>query len=291
VGLALRYSMQGNRWTPNLFALINITLVLFFLGIFAMIALSFDLIIRTAKEQQEMKVILSDATTEAEARFLLDRLKNEPYAKEIRYVTKQGALKEFQYAGEDFLDAMDGINPLPASLNLRLKDDFQTSEEIMRISRDLLKNREVQEVDFPIKLIEQANENRTIIYQIAAVVGIVLVLIAYFLIHNTIRLSIYGRRLVIRSMQLIGATRGFIMRPYLGIGLAQGFFGGVLAVALIHGMLSYLSANYLNLDILTESSTLLVLYASLITFGTLLGFFSSWMAVSRYLDKPLEQLA
>jgi cell division transport system permease protein len=278
------------RWTPNFFALFNISLVLFFLGIFALIALSFDLIIRAVKEQQELKIILSEATTEAEARLLLDRLKAEPYTKSIRYVSKEAALKEFQFAGEDFLDAMDGINPLPASLNVKLNDDYQETAQIKALSRELLKNREVQEVDFPVRLIEQANENRLVIYQVAGVIGIILVLIAYFLIHNTIRLSIYARRMIIRSMQLIGATRGFIMRPFLTIGLLQGLLGGLVSLFLIHGLLTYLSANYLNLDILLTNNSLYILYVGLVLFGITLGLFSSYRAVSGYLDKPLEAI-
>jgi len=277
--------------TPFFSSLVNITLVLYFLGLFAVVALTFDIVLDDAREVLEMKLLLKDEATEEAGRAIAETYQDAPFVKEIHYVSKAEALESFEVGEEFAAEALGGINPLPASVNIRLEGEYINEDSILVLGELFVQHPEVQEVDYPINLIQKVDDNRIVIYQVGAVLALLLILIAFFLIVNTVRLAIYSRRLAIRTMQLIGATAGYITAPFLRIGLMQGLVGSVISVALIHLTVFLVSENFLTLDTLLHSLGLKLLYAFLIIFGGALGLFSSYMAVRRFLYKQLDQIA
>ena len=255
-------------------------------------ALAGKLIVDTAKEELELKVLLSD---EAPAKRVLEirkEIESIPGIKSLRFLTKDQAGKEFiETTGDNFREALGNFNPFMSSFNIRLNKDYVNRDSLRRFQKLILEYPEVAEVDYPIDLISQVDENTHILAQIGLLIGIVVIIITYFLIYGTVKLSVHSKRLVIRTMQLIGATAGFIRKPFVKTGILQGFTGGIIAsslllvgqLILVH-QFNFLEALFLNFEFLS-------VYLFLILIGTVLGWVSSRMAVNRFLHKRLDEIA
>lgn len=279
------------------FSLVNITLVLFFVGVFAFIAIAFNKVVDEARGEQEMKLILNDFVSESKGKALAEQLAEKDFVDTLRYVSKEEALEDFMTkTGDDFNQAMDNMNPLPASINVQLADAYINGDSVRKISRELLRNHEFKEVDYPIVLIDTVNKRANLLKIIAAVLGIILLGVAFFLLLNTVRLAIYSQRMLIRSMQLVGATEQFIRKPFLRIGITQGLIGAAIAGLLL--LLLLLGANFLinrnarvlDLSFLVLSVEFYLLLGMLLIFGGSIGWISSRVAVDRYLNKKMEDV-
>jgi cell division transport system permease protein len=161
---------------------------------------------------------------------------------------------------------------------------------LKKIEAELENFKHVQDIDFPIRLIEIVNKRSWAFWQVAIILGVILSFGAYLLILNTVRLDIYSKRLTIRSMQLIGATRNYIRKPFVNLGVIQGAIGGLNATLLIVFLLMFISVFVIDLDVIFKSKELYMLFAFLIIFGSVLGYISSHRAVNRYLDKHLDEI-
>jgi cell division transport system permease protein len=287
--------MSSQPQTPYVFSLVSITLVLFFLGFFGLLALSGKYVIDRTKEDLELKALLTEGTQPDQAARLLDALRERPYIKTIRYRSREDIFGEFAQLGGDFKEAMQGYNPFLSSINIQLNAEYIQGDSIRAISRELLTHREVSEVDYPISLIETVNYRSGWILQASAGVAVLLGLLAYLMILNTVKLAIFSRRLIIRSMQLIGATAAYVRWPFVRIGLIQGSLGGAFAAALLCAILLALQAQFdtVGIDIraLSQGTPTLILYGSLVLLGATLGYLSSRVALSRYLNKSLDEIA
>lgn len=284
----IKYKSRSTFFT----SLFSISLVLFFLGICIIAALAGKLIVDTAKEELELKVLLSD---EAPAKRVLEirkEIETIRGIKSLRFLTKDQAGKEFiATTGDNFREALGNFNPFMSSFNIRLNKDYVNRDSLRRFQKLILEYPEVAEVDYPIDLISQVDENTHILAQIGLLIGVVVIIITYFLIYGTVKLSVHSKRLVIRTMQLIGATAGFIRKPFVKTGILQGFTGGIIAsVLLLIGQLvlihqfNFLEDLFLNYEFLS-------VYLFLILIGTVLGWVSSRMAVNRFLHKRLDEIA
>ncbi len=284
----IKYKSRSTFFT----SLFSISLVLFFLGICMIAALAGKLIVDTAKEELELKVLLSD---EAPAKRVLEirkEIETIRGIKSLRFLTKDQAGKEFiATTGDNFREALGNFNPFMSSFNIRLNKDYVNRDSLRRFQKLILEYPEVAEVDYPIDLISQVDENTHILAQIGLLIGVVVIIITYFLIYGTVKLSVHSKRLVIRTMQLIGATAGFIRKPFVKTGILQGFTGGIIAsVLLLIGQLvlihqfNFLEDLFLNYEFLS-------VYLFLILIGTVLGWVSSRMAVNRFLHKRLDEIA
>jgi cell division transport system permease protein len=284
----IRYKTRSTFLT----SLFSISLVLFFLGICMIAALAGKLIVDTAKEELELKVLISD---EAPAKRVLEirrEIENIQGIKSLRFLTKDQAGQEFiATTGDNFREALGNFNPFMASFNIRLNRDYVNRDSLKRFQHLILEYPEVAEVDYPIDLIAQVDENTDILAQIGLLIGIVVIIITYFLIYGTVKLSVHSKRLMIRTMQLIGATAGFIRRPFVKTGVLQGFTGGIIAsLLLLSGQLILVQQFHFLQDLFLHYEFLSV-YLFLILTGTLLGWMSSRMAVNRFLHKRLDEIA
>jgi cell division transport system permease protein len=283
-------ALQGKL--PYIASALNISLILFFLGIFFFLALSAELILDQAMQELEFKIILAENVTPSQALKIKKQLDKQPFTARSSYVSKNEALKVFKDIGDDFLEAMDGTNPLPAVINLRLRADYINADSIEKISQALLLSPEIVDLYYPISLIQQLQYNITRLRLIALALALTLLVVTFFLILNTVKLSIYAKRLMIRTMQLIGATDAFIRAPFLRLGMLQGLLGGLLASLLILSLLLGLQHffEFQSLHFLFYSQELWLLFFLLILLGLALGWLSSKVAVNKFLNKQLDQI-
>jgi len=284
----IKYKTRSTFFT----SLFSISLVLFFLGICMIAALAGKLIVDTAKEELELKVLLSDEAPVKRVVEIRKEIETIRGIKSLRFLTKDQAGKEFiETTGDNFQEALGNFNPFMSSFNIRLDKDYVNRDSLRRFQKLILEYPEVAEVDYPIDLISQVDENTHILAQIGLLIGVVVIIITYFLIYGTVKLSVHSKRLVIRTMQLIGATAGFIRKPFVKTGILQGFTGGIIAsflllvgqLVLIH-QFNFLEDLFLNYEFLS-------VYLFLILIGTVLGWVSSRMAVNRFLHKRLDEIA
>ena len=277
---------------PFVSSLLNSALVLFFVGVFAFLALAGNVVVDAMLEGLPMKIIMADVVLEAEGKHYADSLAHEVYARQVWYVSKAEALKGLQ-VGNELLEATDGLNPLPAVVHVKLKAVYINPDSVAALSQPLLDDSRVQEVYYPIQEIEDALATINRLKWAALGLGLLLAVVAMFLILNTVRLAIYARRLVIRSMQLIGATSGYIRAPFLRMGVLQGLAAGLLADLLIYLMMLIMAGalgDAVDLSLITGHITIKFLFLALVLFGGLLGLVSSWLAVNRFLNRNPEQL-
>ena len=205
-------------------------------------------------------------------------------------VSKEEAAKKLQQdLGEDFIDFL-GFNPLSASITVRLKAEYANGDSLTWIEKELLDTKLVKEVIYQKSLINTINENaRTISLGVLMISGL-LMTIALALINNTIRLSIYSKRFLIKTMQLVGATQGFIRRPFVLKGIKHGIYGAAIAIALLIGFLYFLQKQLPELAELQDPNMLVSLFATVIILGIIISWISTSLAVRKYLRLKSDDL-
>lgn len=281
-------------------SLFIISLVMFVLGLFAGTSVYSYVELEKAQEEIELMVTLPDNAADVQVDSLESFLSRQAWVKDIEYTSKEEAGAFFiEEVGEEFMSLMDGVNPLPASFDIQLNFEWINADSLDKINAVLTgqKIQPVEDVVYPIGEIEQLRKNTIRRIQIAIGIGIIVALIAFFIVNGTIRLAIYAKRMVIRSMQLLGASNGFIRRPFLWMGIWQGLLGAVIACGMLIGILFLISTFELGdfakpeaIKELMYRIEFVILLGGIVIFGAVLGWFSSIWAVNRFLNKNLDQL-
>ena len=214
---------------------ISTTLVLLLLGLVVFFVLAAHNLSIYVRENINFSVLISDDMKEADILKLQKRLDKEPFVKQTEYISKKQALKEQTEAmgtdPEEFL----GYNPFTASIEIKLHSDYANSDSIAKIEKLIKKNTNIQEVLYQRELIDLVNENIRNISLVLLTLAVVLTLISFALINNTIRLAIYSKRFLIHTMKLVGASWGFIRRPFLRRNIWSGVLAGIMADAILMG--------------------------------------------------------
>ncbi len=270
---------------------ISITLVLFTLGFLGMILLHAQNLSNYILENIGFEIIMSDQTKEAEILQLQKTLDTKPFVKSTRYITKEEATKRLtDLLGEEFTGFMgESDNPLLPSIDVRFKAAWANGDSIAKIEQEVLANQAVKEVYYQKSMVNLINTNLQKISIILVAFSVLLFVIALALINNTIRLSVFSKRFIIRTMQLVGATEGFIRRPFLFLGMAQGALSAIVASLLLYLAMKGIISQVPELEVLTSPETRFYLYFFIVLTGVLITFFSTYMAVSRYLKMKSEQ--
>lgn len=283
---------QSNR--NYLSSLFSIAFILFLLGFFVAIAYIANSFADYAQESIFMKVFLNEGISGEDKVALADRLQAAPYVRDLEYVSKEEAGKIlFQKTGEDVLQLLDGKNPFLSSYNVRLKQGYIDPDSLEQIKHTLLEERGVSDIDYPVEMIRVVSKNARAITFFSILSGLLISIIAFYLILGTIRLSVYAQRLSIRTMQLIGATRSFIRRPFIYKGLLQGFMAGIIALLLLLGLMYLLRLRLGSFSFLHDlfiDPIFVAIMAGIVLFGCVLGFVGSFFAVNKYLDKNLDEI-
>lgn len=271
-------------------SVISIALVLFLLGLVGLLILNTRKLSDYVKENIGFAVILKDNIKEVDVIRLQKTLDATRYVKSTEYINKDKAAQELQQElGEDFIDFL-GYNPLLASIEVKLYADFANPDSIMLIEKDLQEFPQVKEVIYQKSLVHLINENVRKISMIILLFSIMLFLIAIALINNTIRLSIYSNRFIIRTMQLVGATRPFIRRPFLFKSSIQGTIGAFLAIGMLTGFLYFLQNEFSEIMSLQDFEILAILFVIVILIGIFINWVSTFFAVNKYLNIKTDDL-
>ncbi len=242
------------------------------------------------KKSFRIQVFIKDDVNDAEIVKFQKMLDVEDFVSDTEYITKEEAVTLMEEEiGEDFVEFL-GYNPLQASIDLHLEPDYAHPDSLKWIEKSIYANPRVKEVVYQPDLIELVNKN---IKQISMVVfgfSILLLIIAIALINNTIRLAVFSKRFLIRSMQLVGATRGFIMRPFIWQGVTHGLWAAVIALFLIGGVLYLTKSEIPELMSIQDIKSLIQLFGLVVLLGILISVISTIFAVNKYLNSDLDKL-
>ena len=269
---------------------VSISLVLFMLGVLGILVMHARKISNYVRENLELTVVLMPETQEEQIKTLTDMLQKSEAVKQVTFVSKEQAAAEMKKElGEDFVTFL-GYNPLLASLNVRLKADFTDAQYVSAFKEKASQYPGVKEVYFQQSLIDSVNKNIRMFSLVILGFSLLLAIVAGALINNTIRIALYSKRLVIKSMRLVGATKGFILKPFVVNGILQGFLGAVIANVLLAVLIWYSGREIPDLAAVTDLMMVLQLMVAVMMGGMLISGVSTFVAVNRYLKRNSAEL-
>lgn len=261
------------------------------LGLYALFLLTGQLVLEQARSGLEYRIHLYHPASQEELQALYQWLRLQSLVKDAQYISPEEAMESFKkLAGEDFIRAMEGFNPFPPTFRVVFKGERITSDSVLLFSQRVLEWEIVKEIDYPRRLLEVLEKRSHTFRWVGLIVGALMVAITFLLIFNTVRLAIFSRRLEIRTMELVGATRSFITRPFVLVGIFQGILGAILSVLLLHIGVLLVDRFILSMDFLLQDGRMALLYGGLVIFGALMGYFASKLALRRFLNQTLEKL-
>jgi len=273
-------------------SLMSIMVVLFLLGLFAILMMHAERLSAHIMENIGFEIVMNGDTKEANILRLQKELDAMPAVKSTEYITKDEAISRLsEDLGEDFLQWLgDEENPLLPSIDVRFNAAYANNDSLSVIEAQLAQNQDIKEIYYQKSLIDLINKNVRRIAIVLLVLSAILLVIAVILIRNTIRLSVYSKRLLIRSMQLVGATRSFIRRPFVGRSVLQGLIAALIAVGLLASMMYALNQNLPELSLIQNQTVIIGIYVSLIIFGILLSAVSTFFALNKYLNADIDKI-
>ena len=273
-------------------SLMSIALVLFLLGLFALLMMHAQKLSNHLKENIGFEIVMNSNVKEDNILKLQQELEAMPSVKSTEYIPKEEAIRRLsEDLGEDFLQWLGNEeNPLLPSIDVRFNADWANNDSLTIIQAQLLKNKDVKEIYYQKSLVDLINQNVNRIGIALMVASLVLLIIAITLIRNTIRLSIYSKRFLVRSMQLVGATPAYIRRPFIRSGVLQGFFGALLADAFLALLLYGLTKRLPELTFVQDYTIIIGIFVGIIILGILLGGLSTRLALRKYLHADVDRL-
>ena len=265
---------------------ISLALVLFMLGLAGWAMLNFRNLSNTLKEEFGFQVIINEKAGEANIHLLQKELDSSPFVKVAEFKSKEVAAAEMKKElGEDFV-AFLGENPLDPSINVRLNSAYVNNDSLNWIKSEIQAmagGKTVKEINYHKLLFNEMDRNSRDIGMVLLFLAALLFVVALGLIHNTIRLSIYSKRFLLRTMYLVGATRGFIRKPFIIKGIKQGIVAGIFACVFMAGFIFLIIKLFPMMLVNQDPNQLLVLMFGIIAVGVMISSFSAAFAVSRYL--------
>lgn len=268
----------------------SLSLVLFMLGLLSLIVLQASRLSDYVRENIGFSIVLKEDVKESHIIELQKRLDVANYVKSTEYIPRERAARELiEDLGEDFVEFL-GYNPLLPTVDVRLKASYANIDSLTVIEKSLLSNDDVKEVFYEKSLVDLVNKNLRRIGVVLLGFSAVLLLIAIALINNTIRLSVYAKRFLIRSMQLVGATQGFIRRPFIMSGVIQGIYGSFVAMLLISIVLYFTRRQMPEIILLQDTWLYLSVFGFVLFAGIVLSWISTYFAVRKYLKTDTDRL-
>jgi cell division transport system permease protein len=269
---------------------VSVSLVLFLLGVLGLVLINAKELSDYFRESLSFSVMLNDDAKEADVRMLQKDLDGKQYVKSTKYVSKEeAAVKMKDDLGEDFINFL-GDNPLSSSIDVYLYAQFTSPDSVAKIEKYVTQYPVVKEVYYQESLLFLINENVKKISFFLLVISSFLFLIALTIINNTIRLAIYSKRFLIRTMQLVGATRSFIRRPFIVQSAFHGLLAALIAMGLLMGMLYLIEKEFFLMFTFESTNLLILLGVSLIVTGVMINIISTYFSVNRYLGISDDKL-
>jgi cell division transport system permease protein len=276
--------------------LFSTTLSLFIVGLFGVILIQAKTLTSIIRENIEIQVFLTKNLDKSQLKAIRTNLSKKSYVLTkndtlaLKFISDEEAAAAFiESTGEDFTQFLED-NPLRDSYIIAISEEFQTSEQLAEIVTELENIPGVFEVSFMRDLVDSINKN---LFKVSLVLGgfiLILIITVVMLINNTIRLALFSQRFLIRSMQLVGATRGFIRKPFLFRAWGFGMIAGVISSGLLFGLIQYAQSNIEGFALLQNYGMLFILFLILIISGGILSLLSTLRAVNKYLNMSLDEL-
>lgn len=281
---------------PATSVLITISTALFMVGLFLLFAIHATALTNALQENIEIQIYLEKDLDETTQKQLAQTLANQPFVEVqngkplIKFISKDDAAqKMIEETGENFIESL-GTNPLRDVFSVNIKRAYYSKEKLTPIRKQLEATTGIYEVVYAESVIEKIHQNIAALGLIISSFVVILLIIAYILLNNAIKLGLFSQRLLIRSMQLVGATDAFIKKPFLQRAALQGFFGSLIACFLLSALLFYINAQIKELQSIQNYWLIALLYIGLLSVGTFICFSSAWVAVNRYLKMTLDEL-
>jgi cell division transport system permease protein len=282
---------SAKRSAPSyIMAIVGVSLVLFLLGILGWIVINANKLGQYFKENIAMNVYIRENVSPRDSAALVDYIISKPYVKNFEYVTKDGAKKKYLQDGNKDWGALLDRNPLPASIDFRINKEYASTDSLSKIKNDLLQNIAVSDVQYPQSLVTNLNNIINKISIILLSVIVIISILVIFLIDNTIRLAMFSNRFLIKTMQMVGATRWFISRPMDLRAFINGLISGLLAVGGLIAIIIFAENQLPYLKALRDYPLLIMLFIVIILLGICISFFSTHRSVLKYLKMKLDEL-
>jgi cell division transport system permease protein len=279
------------RGKPSYFmAILGVTVVLFLLGIVGWLTINSKKLMQYFKESVEIQVFLQPNIKDTTRQNLQDYIASKPYVKTVRYTDKETAKQEWlKSGGEDFTEFLDNAL-LPTSIDFTLKEEFVDSLQLSQIKTDLSQNPIVDEVKYPNAVVNKMQRNFRVVSLSLAGIALLIALLVIILIDNTIRLAMFSNRFLIKTMQMVGATRWFIAKPLNTRAIINGALSALIAIAAVYSIIALAERLLPDLQALHDNRMLLLLFSILIVLGISISLFSTHRSVIKYLRLKLDEL-
>ena len=274
----------------RLTSIMSIALVLFLLGLILLIGVLGKELSAYVKENISFSIVLKDAINTTEIKKMQKQLDALPYIKSTTYISKEQAAKELEEELGENPETFLGFNPLQASIEVKLHSEYANPDSLQHIEKTIKNYTTVSDLLYRKDMMQMVNENVKQVSLILLTLAVILMAISFVLISNTIRLLIYSKRFLIHTMKLVGATAGFIRRPFIWYNLVSGFFASILAILMLTGALYYLQNELDGFIRLLDFQTLLFVFAGVLVMGILLSTVATVFAVNKYLRMNVDKL-
>jgi len=281
----------AKRSTPSYFmAIVGVSVVLFLLGLLGWIVINANKLGQNFRENVEVQVYVRENVSAKDSAALVQYVSTQPYVKSYEYLTKELAKQRFiQDGNKDWGTVLDK-NPLPASVNFKIRSEYANPDSLVKIRTDLTQNIAVSEVQYNQVLVSSLNNIIRKISFILLAVAIVISILVIILIDNTIRLAMFSNRFLIKTMQMVGATRWFIAKPMDVRALVNGALSGVIAIAGIIGVIFVTERWLPEIRALRDYTLLSAMFLVIVLLGICISFISTHRSVLKYLKMKLDDL-
>ena len=282
---------QKRRVITSYFSVVlSIFLVLFLLGILGLFVINSKRLSDNFKEEIAMTVFFKTEATDSVIKAFNSELKTAKFAKSFEYVSKEKAAeKHMKVIGEDFMQFL-GVNPLQNSFDIHLKADYVTNEGIAKIENRLRKNDMIADIVYDKQLVTLVNDNIKNISMWILIVSCVFALVSVLLINSSLRLSIYANRFIIKTMQMVGATKSFIRKPFIQRSVYLGLIGSAIAIVALIGVLIYIQTTFPSLGILEDKLAIAIVLVGVLVLGVVITWISTFFATQRFLNLRTDDL-
>ncbi len=273
-----------------IYSIIGVTLVLILLGVLGLFMINARNLSRYFKESIELQVFLRETVKDEQAILLKDSLAVMPFVKQIEYVSKDMAAERFKKENPEENFAILGYNPLDASIDITLYERYVHPDSLKMIEEHIKNRVAVRELNYPKTLVTQVLDKAQKIGLVLLVISIVMAVVVLFLIDNTIRLAMYSNRFLIKTMQMVGATRWFIAKPFDMRSIINGAVSAVLAIAALIALMYMAESALPELKAMRDYLMTSLLFLGLIAIGIVISLLSTHRAVMKYLKLKLDDL-
>lgn len=277
-------------FNSRLTSVISISLVLFLLGLILLIGMLGNKLSVYVKENLSFSIVLKDNQKETEIKKMQKSLDALPFIKSTEYISKEQAAKELEEELGENPETFLGFNPLQASIEVKLHSEYANPDSLQVIEKKIRNYTSVSELLYRKDMMEMVHNNMKRLGLILLTLAVVLMIISFVLISNTIRLLIYSKRFLIHTMKLVGATSGFIRRPFVKYNIVSGIFASILAILMLTGALYYLQNELKGFIQILDMQTLLLVYVAVFALGIVLSVIATIFAVNKYLRMGVNKL-